>query len=129
MKEKTTAMYPLRRLVELAGGVPEAARQVACSPDMINDAFRNREVATVVVLAAECILRRQGPTETQATVLTVEVPLDRRGEFGLMTRAFAMRVLHFCDACLVVRVPWRNVGAVQEVAKHLGGTAERTEES
>ena len=130
MKDQTTSMYPLRRLVELkSGNISAAAREIACSPDMIQEALRAGRVATVVVIAAECVIRRQGPRETEAVLMTVDVPLARREEFSAMTRAFSLRVVHFCDACLVVKAPWRNVGAVQTVAKHLGGEAVRAEES
>lgn len=130
MRERTRCMYPLRRLVELKGGsIPEAAKEVACSADLLQEAFRSGEVAMVVVLAAECIVRRHGPSEVQRTILTVDLPADRRGEFGILTKPFDARVVHFCETCLVVSSPWRNVGSVQEVARHLGGEALRAEEA
>jgi hypothetical protein len=130
MKEQTSAMYPVRRLIELKdGNITAAAQEIACSPGMLQEALRLNKIATVAVLAAECILRRQGPTETQAAVLTVELPLRDHGEFRALAKPFSVRVLHFCDACLMVRVPWRNVGAVQEVVRHMGGQSTRAEES
>lgn len=128
MKEKTVRMYPVRRLIELCGGsVRKAAEGMGCSEGMVHDALRTGEIATVAVLAAECIIRRQGPSETERAILSVTLSKDKRGAFILSIQGLSVRVIHLCDTCLVLASPWRNVGAVQEIAKHLGGEASRTE--
>jgi hypothetical protein len=128
MKERTRGLYPLRRLIELRGSIPEAAEAIAVSKETLYEGLRDGAVSTVIVLAAECILRRQGPTETQRAIIKAIIEDVCHEEFHTLSRPFGVRTLHVCPNCLIVAAPWRNVGAIQELAKHLGGNAERIEE-